>query len=144
MFNLLFWVFIVKFHKDTILEVLSLQICFPVHGTVEETLKAEVPHDVFGIFLIEKVSFEGLGKIIHQRFELIKSTLSLHCGIHRCDFAMEHCEILVVCINALMKKLGVFLLKLGSMRLTVCYSLTCLFSGFSWSVNCIRVLEYDI
>lgn len=55
---------ILKFHEDTILKVLGLQESFPVNRTIEESLKTEIPHEVFDVVLAEEILVEIMSKII--------------------------------------------------------------------------------
>lgn len=63
MFNLLFWIIVFEFHEYAVLEVLRLQIGLPVNRAVEESLEAQIPHDVLGILLAKEILIKLRGKI---------------------------------------------------------------------------------
>lgn len=59
-----------EIHKDTILKVLCLQKCLSINWAIEETLEAEIPHQVFNVFFAEKVFIEVVSKVIHDSLEV--------------------------------------------------------------------------
>ena len=52
-----------KFHEDAVLQILSLQECLSINGTVEKAGEAQVPHEVATVFTSKEILVKILREI---------------------------------------------------------------------------------
>lgn len=94
MLNLIF-----KFHENAILEVLCLEVSFPIDRAIEKSLETQIPHQIFHVFSREEILFEVICKVINDSLKFLQGVVFKCFG----NIAVEHAKIHVVCVNDFVK-----------------------------------------
>ena len=137
---------ILEIHQYRILDKLRLQETLLVDGTIEEALIAEVPEEIHGVVLDEKVLGEGASEISDLISEQIHGLIGRVMVYDSPQLAMEQCEKGVILLEHLVQDFAIFfaeraVLELGiGNRFSV---LRALFSVFD-PVEALWMLDHDI
>ena len=137
---------ILEIHQYRILDKLRLQETLLVDGTVEEALIAEVPEEIHGVVLDEKVLGEGASEISDLISEQIHGLIGRVMVYDSTQLAMEQCEKGVILLEHLVQDFAIFFAERAVLELRIGNRFSVLRALFSVldPVEALWMLDHDI
>ena len=137
---------VLEIHQYRILDKLRLQETLLVDGTIEEALIAEVPEEIHGVVLDEKVLGEGASEISDLISEQIHGLIGCVMVYDSAQLAMEQCEKGVILLEHLVQDFAIFFAERAVLELRIGNRFSVLRAFFSVldPVEALWMLDHDI